>query len=78
MLAKLQARALAVAGLVTAVTAALMAFQVMSPEVGAAVNGVVAAALVVIRSFVTPVAKVATVLDKPVGVVNQILKDVKL
>jgi len=78
MLTRLQPKAIAIAGLLTAITAALMAFQVMSAEVGAAIDGVVAASLVVIRSFVTPVEKVARVLDKPVGVVNQLLKDVKL
>lgn len=78
MLLKAQNYALAFAGLATAIVTFLMAIQVMSPEVGAGCTGLITAALVVIRTFVTPVAKVATVLDKPVGVVNQLLKDVKL
>lgn len=75
---KLQNYAIALAGLATAIVSFLMAIQVMSPEVGAALTGVIAAALVVIRQFVTPVAKVATILDQPIGLVNTLLKEVKL
>lgn len=78
MIRQLQDKALALTGLATALTAALMAFQVMSPEVGAGVNGLIAAALAVIRSFVSPVAKTAVLLDKPVDVVNELLGKVKL
>lgn len=75
---QLQNYALAIAALAEAVIAFLLAIGVMSPEVGAAVTGLVAGALTVIRTFVTPVTKVAQVLDQPVGVVNDLLKKVSL
>jgi cobalamin biosynthesis protein CobD/CbiB len=75
---KLQGYALALAGLASATVTFLMAIQVMSPEVGAACTGLITAALFSIRMFVTPVEKVATLLEKPVGLVNQLLKDVAL
>lgn len=78
MLAKLQEKALAILAVVTAVTACLMAFQVMSPEVGAAIDGLVASLIIVVRSFVSPVAKTAVLLDKTVEQANDLLGKVKL
>lgn len=78
MIQKLQNYALAIAGLATAVVTFLMAIQVMSPEVGAGCTGLVTAALFAIRTVVSPVAKTAILLDKPVEVVNDLLKEVKL
>lgn len=75
---KLSNYALALAGLATAIIAFLMAIQIMSPEVGAACTGIVTAALFAIRTVVSPVAKTAILLDKPVEVVNDLLKKVKL
>lgn len=75
---KLQGYALALAGLATAIVSFLMAIQVMSPEVGAAATGMITAALFAIRMYVTPVEKVAVLLEKPVAAVNQLLKDVTL
>jgi len=78
MLGKIHTHALAVATLAEAVVAFLLAIGVMSPEVGAGVTGVIAGAMLVIRSFVSPVAKTARLLGQPVEAVNDLLGKVKL
>lgn len=75
---KFQEQAIAIAALLQAIITVLLAFQIIEPEAGAAMTGFIAAALVVIRTFVTPVEKVATLVDKPLDVVNDLLRGIKL
>jgi hypothetical protein len=75
---KFHERAIAIAALLQAVVTLLLAFEVIDPQVGAAITGLIGAGLVAIRSFVTPVEKVAILTDKPFDVVNDLLKAIKL
>lgn len=72
------ALAVAVATLIEALIGVAMALEWVSPEVGGSVTVAVTAALAVVQRVVTPVAKVARVLDKPVEVVDRLLERVTL
>ena len=76
MLGRLTREPVALAAFCEAVVTLLLALDVIEPELGAALTGIITAGLVLVRQVVTPVSKVATVLDKPVDVVNGLLKGV--
>lgn len=75
---KLQVQAIAIAGLIEAAITVALAFDQIKPEVAAGITGLVTAGLFAIRTFVTPVEKVAQLVEKPVGAVNDLLKGIKL
>jgi len=68
----------AVVTLIEAILGVLMATEVIAPEVGGPIGTAVAAGFGLVRVLVTPVEKVAKVLDQPLHVVNETLKAVRL
>lgn len=68
----------AIVTLIEAILGVLMATEKLEPEIGASIGTAVAAGFGLVRAVVTPVEKVAQVLDKPVGAVNDLLGRVKL
>lgn len=63
----------AIATLIDAIVAFAMAMNWLHPEVGGPIMTVVTAAVTVVRKFVSPVEKVAEMLEKPVEVVSGML-----
>lgn len=68
----------AIATLISAILGLLMAMGIIEPEVGAALGTIVTGSLVLVRKVVTPVEKVSQVLQQPVEVVHDLLKNVTI
>lgn len=76
-LGRFRGELVAIAAFVEAVVALALAFEWLTPQQAAAATGAIAAFLVLVRGTVTPVAKVAQVIEKPVGAVNELLRGIR-
>lgn len=76
MIGKFKTELVALAAVAEALVAVALAFDWISDTQGASLTGAIAAFLVFVRQTTTAVSKVAGLVEKPVGVVNDLLKKV--
>lgn len=76
-LGRFKTELVAIAAFLEALVALALAFEWLTVSQAAAATGTLAAFLVLVRGTVTPVAKVARVIEKPIEVANDLLRKVR-